>query len=129
LVDGESALGRFRVNVLKAKGRVLEGSGDGFSSPSAGRSEAGAGVGWLRILVVEHKAQRHNGSFALVSRFVPGVYSAAPVYLKTGHVRHNENRASGAGKRLTKAQEASFLGGAGAVRLYEEKSAFVVVVR
>ena len=101
------------MNVLKAKGRVLEGSGDGFSSPSAGRSEAGAGVGWLRILVVEHKAQPHNGCFALVSRLVPVVYYAALMYLKTGHVRHNGNRparAENGSQRLRKPHSVAALG-------------------
>jgi hypothetical protein len=49
-----------------------------------GEQESGAGVGWqwnLVVLVVEHKAQTHNGGFALVSRFVRAVYSAAPMYL------------------------------------------------
>jgi hypothetical protein len=43
-----------------------------------------AGSGWSSCrgnAIVEHKAQTHNGSFALISHLGSAVYSAAHVYL------------------------------------------------
>jgi hypothetical protein len=71
---------------------------------------------------VEHKAQTHNGRFALVSRCFRASSLDARVYFNGVHVRHNENRPA----RAEKAQKASFRGGGGSMRLY---LALVVVLR
>ena len=56
--------------------------------------------------VVEHKAQTHNGCFALVSRFCCAVYSDAPVYFKRGLFASRLKGACEDGNKLTKAQKA-----------------------
>jgi len=72
------------------------------SSPAAsGRQHrvrgTSGGAGWLscrRDAVVEHKAQTHNGGFALVSRHFRASYLDARVYFSGGHVRHRPARPS-----------------------------------
>jgi hypothetical protein len=95
---------------------------------SAGPGRGGC-AGFRAEYVVEHKAQRHTGRFALVSRLGCSAYSDAPLYFNGGPFASRFKGACEDGNRLTKAQKASFRGGAESIRPNQSKSALIVVVR